>query len=218
MDAGHDEIRGVVKEVLRDELRGLLDDVSWRMQSVAELAHGKVPAELLNLKTPLLTGYTVESNSPTGGSIEWTDVNIVYMGEVHGPFAGDTADKYVWFELGAGTISSGNSKPVLDEGDALIFVNDGGEVTEAVNSRGQIHGGQAKDATIGSSEMADAAVTAAKILDGAVGDVKIADLDGSKLLGGTVGNTQLGSDLEGSKFAEGSIGAERMNTLQHLLF
>lgn len=190
---GMSELRAEIKSVLEEELGALLRDVSWRLRHMTDLAD-KVSAEQLNLNTHMLTGYVVASDSPSAGSIEWDDLHVVYQGTQYGPYAGNTAMKYVWFDADHATqkIQTTNTKPTLTADDAILFVNNGGTVVEVLKSQ-LIDGALLIDGTVNGSELADAAVTAGKIFDGAVTSTKIGDnaVTGTKILDGAVGGTKI---------------------------
>lgn len=218
------DIRATIREVLEEELHELLRDVSWRMRQLYD--HGQVPAEGLNLTSHMLTGYTVTSNSPSAGHIAWSDVNVVYQGTAYGPFSGDTDDKYVWFDEDHHTnkIQTSNTKPMLGPADAILFVNNDGQVVEVLKSQ-LVAGSLIIDGTVNSAELADAAVTGAKILNGAVGSTKIQDdavvtsklsddaVSSSKLQSNSVTTTKIeNSAVSSTKIQNNAVGSSKISS------
>lgn len=215
-------LRRFVVGVLQDELHATLDDVTWRMKQLYKDSE-LVPAEALNLMAHQITGYTITDNSPAAGSIAWTDVSIVYQGTTHGPFSGDTALKYVWFDKSAYdaapttyTLDTADTKPSLTKDDTLVFINDGGSASVAVSNNGSVHGAQLLGQSVKSDELAADSVIGTKILDGAVDDTKISDVNGGKIVDGTVSDIEI-SDVDGSKVNNGSLQSAKLNIAQHLI-
>lgn len=199
------DIRSEIRSVLKEELGHVLDDVAWRIRHLTDLAD-KVSAESLNLNVHMLTGYTVTSDDPVAGSISWSDLYVVYQGTQYGPFAGDTAMKYVWFDADHATdkIQESNTKPTLTADDAILFVNNEGTVVEVLKSQ-LIDGALLIDGTVNSGELADAAITATKIFDGAVTSTKIDD--------GAVTNTKIGSGaVDTANIAAGAVTSTEIDT------
>ena len=211
------DLRSEVKAILQDELKDLLEDAAWRIHQAWD--HRQVPAEALNLHQHLLTGYTLANNTPVAGSISWTDLHIVYQGTDYGPFTGDTADMYVWFDHDHVTdkIQTSNTKPTISKDDAIIFVNEGGVAYEPMKSQLQ-HGALIVDGSVHEGEIASNAIVASKILDGAVGtgklasgavdDTKLADnaVTSTKINGGAVTNAKLGNGaVDDTKLASGAV-------------
>ena len=89
-------------------------------------------------------------------------------------------------------------------GDQIISLDGGKLLPDSVTAR-EI----APDA-VGSSELADSSVGTAAIQDGAVTDVKLASgIDGSKILALSIGNAQI-IDLDGSKILTGTISTDQL--------
>lgn len=204
------DLRTEIKSVLREELGDLLDDVAWRIRHLTDLAD-KVSAERMNLNTHMLTGYIVLSDSPVAGSIEWDDLYVVYQGTQYGPFAGDTTDKYVWFDQDHPTdkIQTSNAKPTLTPDDAILFVNNNGTVVEVLKSQ-LIDGALLIDGTVDSSELADAAVVASKIFDGAITSTKIDD--GAVVAGKIASGAVTSTELDDGAVTEPKIGSGAVTT------
>lgn len=205
------KLRDEIRKVLREELQDVLDDASWRVHQAWD--DRQVPAEGLNLKTHQLTGYTVTSNSPVGGSIAWSDLHVVFEGTDYGPYSGNTANKYVWFDQSNATpIQTSASKPTLAQEDAIIFINDGGTVREPLKSQLQ-HGAILLDGTLDTAELADAAVIAAKIVDGGVTTTKLDDdaVTTPKLADNSVTTAIIAGDaVTNAELADNSVNTEQL--------
>lgn len=141
-----DDLAAQVKELVHNELGHFLRDVEFRLGQIREVEsrinqaavasgeEGVIPTKIyvedMVLGRHNITGYTVTANSPSAGNIAWNSVHVVYNGVDYTCADGSTAMKYVWFvKPGSGTaatLNTGNTKPTLGAGDALIFVNNGG--------------------------------------------------------------------------------------------
>lgn len=131
-----------IENVLHDKLSHFLDDITFRIGQAYDIAEraggggkGTVFAEDLNIKNRVfLTGYTITNNTPSAGSIAWADLHVVYNGIDYAITNGNTALQYVYFQppatLPAGTVGTAlkfsATKPVLADGDVLLFVNEAG--------------------------------------------------------------------------------------------
>lgn len=131
-----------IENVLHDKLSHFLDDITFRIGQAYEVAEraggggkGTVYAEDLNIKDRVfLTGYAITNNTPAAGSIAWTDLHVVYNGVDYSITNGNTALQYVYFTPpltapAAGTTTAlkfSAAKPVLADGDVLLFVNEAG--------------------------------------------------------------------------------------------
>lgn len=209
-----EELRETIRDILSEEFQAVLDDASWRVHQAWD--HSKIPAEALNLNHHLLTGYTVTNNSPSGGSIAWSDLHVVYNGTDYGPFSGNTANKYVWFDQDHSTnkIQTSNTKPALTTADAILFVNNSGTAIELLKSQ-LIHGAVLIDGTVNTSELADAAITANKILSGAVGSTQLGTgaVTTAKIVSGAVTATELGTGaVTTAKIASGAVTSTELGT------
>lgn len=114
----------------------MLQDVSWRIKQEYDLRGrgGSVYAEDLNIPRAMLTGYSIVNNSPGAGSIAWSDLHLVYAGVDYAIANGNTANRFVWWITTAPTVlQTGDTKPTLNQGDCLIFVNNAGVATVALS-------------------------------------------------------------------------------------
>ena len=66
------------------------------------------------------------SNSPSAGSIAWTAFGLAFDGVAYPISAGNTANKFVWWEYATKTVKSANTLPALVDEDMLLFLNKGG--------------------------------------------------------------------------------------------
>ena len=213
------KVATVLAPWLDDNLKALQADVTWRMRQLYQ-GGKKVVAEQLNLSRHVLTGYTLANDTPSAGSIQWSDVNVVYQGTSYGPYSGDTTDKYVYWDSGAtGTLATSNTKPTIATDDALLFINDSGTAREALNHKGQPHGAFLIGQTVDSDEITDSAISNSKIAASAVDDTKISDVDGSKINADSVTSSELAaSAVTNSELADGATSADKLNVLTHFLF
>ena len=226
-----------VENILHDKLAHFLDDISFRIGQQYELAartngtaRGTVYAEDLHVKDrAFLTGYTLTNNSPSAGSIAWTDLHVVVDGVDYLITNGSTALKFVAFKKPATPPVGGAStalvsyafdaKPVLAEGDVLLFVNESGVArnmlsdTNATLPRVVATNSIDTDAiaanAVTSTEIGANAVTAGKINAGAINASNLftgAIIPGANLVADSVTSTQLGNNaVTGNELASGAI-------------
>ena len=115
-------LKEMVRDILKDELYSLLEDVRYRLSLLDSAESGRllIGSRHLNLSAHQLDGYVVADNSPAAGSIAWMDVNIVYKGVNYTVQNGNTANKYIWWDFSATDktlLQTSNSKPALEEDD-----------------------------------------------------------------------------------------------------
>lgn len=218
-----------IENVLHEKLSHFLDDISFRIGQEYELqarrnglAKGTVFAEDLNLKDRVfLTGYTVTNNSPTAGSIAWADLHVVYNGVDHAITNGNTALQYVYFTPAATptTLKTSATKPVLADGDVLLFVNEGGVARNMLSDTNASLPRIVATNAIDTDAIKDGAVTGDQILNGAVGAGKIGTgainnanlfsgkvVNGTNMVDGTVNTLQLAnSAVDSNKLGAGAI-------------
>jgi hypothetical protein len=218
-----------IENVLHEKLSHFLEDISFRIGQEYELqarrnglAKGTVFAEDLNIKDRVfLTGYTVTNNSPTAGSIAWADLHVVYNGVDHAITNGNTALQYVYFTASTTptTLKSSATKPVLSDGDVLLFVNEGGVARNMLSDTNASLPRLVATNAVDTDAIADSAVTGDQIASGAVGAGKIgtgainnSNLFSGKVVGSgqivdkAVGSTALGDNAVGSlQLAAGAI-------------
>lgn len=112
--------------------------------------------------------YSILSNSPTPGSIAWSDLNVVYDGVTYAIPDGDTQQTYVYWTLAnPNVLQTSNSQPTLGIDDAIIFLNRNGTAINLVSST-LTDGAAIAVNTITADQIAANAITAAKIQAGAI--------------------------------------------------
>jgi hypothetical protein len=202
-----------VENILHDKLSHFLEDISFRIGQLYELgarnagtAKGTVFAEDLNIKDRVyLTGYTVTNNSPAAGSIAWADLHVVYGGEDYAIANGNTALKYVYFTASTTptTLKTSATKPVLADGDVLLFINESGVHRNMLSDTNASLPRQVATNAIDNDAIADNAVDADQIKAGAV--------VAGKLGTGAINNSNLisGKIITGAAMVDGTV-----NTLQ----
>lgn len=206
------QLENKIDQILQDKFGHILSDISFRIEQAYQLierttkdavAGGKVFAEDLYLPDrAYLTGYTLTNNSPSGGSIAWLDVHVVYNGVDNTTTNANTANKYVWWSSATPTVlQTNNTKPTLAAGDVLLFVNNGGTATVMLSDTNSSLPQMVANLAIDSGSIAASAVTAGKIGTGAINTPGI-------FTAGVVDSTSIGS----SAVVAGKIGANAINT------
>jgi hypothetical protein len=136
------DIMGLVESIkagLRHEMDAAVADIERRLGQAREIERAiatgvpreTIHAEDLNLGFAMIDGYTLTANSPSNGSIAWSNLHVVLEGIDYTINAGNTAQKYVWFIKPASyivgtdtvTLLTGPTIPTLGPKDALIFIN-----------------------------------------------------------------------------------------------
>lgn len=172
----------VAVEKFLEKIAPVLEDVSFRIEQAYEVAsrvdagRGKVFAEDLNLLGKhFITGYAVTANSPSAGSIAWTDVHIVYDGTDFSIENGNTNLKFVWWSpiTTPTKFQMSNTKPTLAAGEVLVFTNNSGQPLNMLSDTNQSLPGQVANGAIDSGAIIANAVGAAQLADGSVGSAAI---------------------------------------------
>lgn len=224
-----DDVDKRIENVLKDRLDHYLEDLSFRIGQAYELldrvgggSKGTVFAEDLHIKDrAFMTGYTVTNNSPTAGSIAWADLHVVYNGVDHAITNGNTALQYVYFTPNATptTLKTSATKPVLADGDVLLFVNESGVARNMLSDTNASLPRIVATNAIDTDAIADGAVQADQILNGAVGAGKLGTgainnanlfsgkvVNGTNMVDGTVNTLQLAnSAVDSNKLGAGAI-------------
>ncbi|MGC4375935.1 hypothetical protein WD019_03185 [Fictibacillus sp. Mic-4] len=197
------------RKQIQEESASLLHDITYRLNVLKEATNGvgqRIHTSDLNIATHMIDGYAFTNNSPSNGSVAWTDVNIVYKGTTYTITNGNTANKYIWWQFSATDktkLQTSNTKPNLTQDDILIGVNDGGVFTLTMAPGKFTPGGALMDGSVGTGELATGAVTSAKLAALAV--------DASKLADGAVTDTKLGANaVTSSKIASGAVGSSQL--------
>ena len=212
------DLRETVRNILKDELQGMLEDVRYRLSLLDDMAGGvpRFGSRHLNLSKHQLDGYVVTDNTPVAGSISWSDVNIVYKGTNYAIVPGNTANKYVWWDFSATDktlLLTSNTKPVLEEDDVLVFVNDAGIHATVVGK--MTHGLSLVDGSVNTGEIANSAISAAKILASTITSTQLADnaVIAAKITAGAVVAGKLATDAVASgNIAAGAVISGKLGT------
>jgi len=207
------ELEQIVERILDTKLRSLLEDVRYRIGVLEEMQAGvqRVHAHDLNLSTHMMDGYVFTNNSPSAGSVAWTDVNIVYKGVKYVITNGSTANKYVWWQFSASpntVLQSTNTKPNVGPDDILVGINNGGVFSLTMAPGKPVPGSAILDGTVGSGELGSSAVTSDKIAALAVVAGKIADaaIDQAKLANNAVTLAKIASGaVDSTKLADSAV-------------
>jgi len=222
-DVMKDEFANQRKELL-EETRANLDDITYRMGQIRELADEAVTRERriqttdLNIATHMVDGYLFTNNSTVVGNVAWSDLNITYKGVTYAITNGDTANKYIWFDFDATTnttLVTSNTKPTLAPDDMLIGINDGGIFTPTFVTGKMGHGAAIGDGTVNSGELGSGAVTTAKIASAAVGATQLGGgaVTEFKLGTGAVSNAKLATNaVDANKIASGAVTDTKIGT------
>jgi hypothetical protein len=206
-----------VRETMNQEFASVLHDVTYRMGQLRELGAGvsldgrRIQTSDLNLASHMIDGYTVANNSPSAGSVAWTDINIVYKGQTYTLANGNTTKKYLWWDFDAvpnTVLQVSDTKPTLTIDDVLVGINEGGTFTSTMTAGKLTPGSALMDGSIGSGELANGAVLGSKIANGAVGSGQLTDgaITEVKLGAGAVTSAKIGSGAVGSTaLASGAV-------------
>lgn len=217
------DMRALVREVLTEELQGLLHDVSYRLGVLydAETRAGRLGSRDLNLASHQLDGFTVTDNSPTAGKIAWTDCNIVYKGTNYPITDGSTDLKYVFWKLTTPTaFQMSATKPTISDDDVLIFINDGGTHQTMIGAGRMTPGAAILTGTVGTDELGAGAVNNSKLAEFAVDAGKLADnaVESTKIKAGAVVDGKLANDavnsanIKNNAISEGKIASDAVTS------
>ena len=112
--------------------------------------------------------FTVTANSPSAGSIAWTDVHIVYDGQDYTVANGNTSQKFVWWRKSTPNVFQvSNTHPSLTVDDAIVFLNKGGVPINVLNATAT-DGDLVVPGTVTATAIAADAITAEKIQTDAI--------------------------------------------------
>ena len=236
-----DPLEEMVGRILETKLGHFLDDIERRLRQTREIEAAtaamasrrdgvpvgrSIHAEDINDRVHRIDGYTVTANSPSGGSIAWTSVHIMYAGVDYTVADGNTANRYVWFVKPGSytpgtpvTLNTSNTKPTLAAGDTFVFVNNAGTPTSVLDAGGQA--GILQPGTVDSAAIINGAVGTTQLGSGAVQSGNIAnDAVGSAAIAtGAVGSGEIANGAVGStQIASGGVTPSKLNTLQHVMF
>ncbi len=151
-----------------------LVDQSLITQKIAVAA---IDASKLNTKTIILLGDEWTDNNPEAGKISWNQHKLYYSGTEYVINAGNTSQKYIYWDGTSNSYTAGDELPDLSDGQFYVAVNNSGIHDLVWNS-------SAAREFIGSLFIADAAIKTAHIEDLAVTNAKISELTANKIASG----------------------------------
>jgi hypothetical protein len=100
-----------------------------------DIAAAQIDATKINLKTIIINGLTLTSNSPGLGQIAWSNFTIFYNGGTYAIGSGNTSNKFITWPAGTTSLTTGNTyAPAI--GLFLIATNTLGTADEAWNKGG----------------------------------------------------------------------------------
>ena len=219
MAKGSKQLRSLVREILTEELQGLLHDVSYRLGVLYDAAAqtGRLGSRDLNLASHQLDGFTVTDNTPTAGKIAWVDCNVVYKGTNYPITNGNTDLKYVFWKLATpAAFQMSDTKPTIADDDVLVFINEGGTHQTIIGSGRMTPGAAILTGTVGTDELGSGAVSNAKLAAFAVDSGKLADnaVTSGKLGANAVTDGKIATDavnsanIKNNAISEGKIAAD----------
>lgn len=192
-----------------------------------DFAPGSIPGADIEDFTISITKYSdsrhhfnppaVLSNSPTAGKIAWPSFTMVYQNTSYTIAAGNTALAYVWWVLGATSLSASNTLPALTVNDCLIFLNKSGiavnaQLAQAVDGSLVVSGSILANAiaanTITAAQIAANTLTAAQIAAGSIGTGQLAanSITATQIAAGAInGMTITGNSIIGGTITGGTI-------------
>ncbi|MTI83431.1 MAG: hypothetical protein FH756_05870 [Firmicutes bacterium] len=145
-----------------------------------KIAKAAVDATKLNTKVVVLLSDGWTDNSPAAGSVSWNQHKLYYAGQEYVIQAGNTAQKYIYWDGAANAYATSATEPALNDGQFIIAVNNGG-LHDTVWDKGYAR------EFIGSAFIAEAAILSAHIKELQVLDSHIANLAANKLTAGVIG-------------------------------
>ncbi len=213
------KLRAQVRDILKEELASMLADVSYRLDVLYEAQRsGRFGSRDLNLAAHQLDGFTVTNNTPVAGSIAWADCNIVYKGTNYAITNGNTALKYVWWDMDAvpnTVFQMSNTKPVLMDDDVLVFINDAGTHQTVLGNGRMTHGAAILAGSVQGAEIANGAIAKLNLASGAVDSDILATnaVIAGKIADGAVTTTKIGSKaVAAGNIADGGVTATQLAT------
>lgn len=151
-----------------------LVDESITRQKIAKAA---IDATRLDTKTVILLEDVWTSNNPSPGYVSWNQHKLYYAGKEYVIQAGNTNQKYIYWDGSSSSYSASATEPTLTDGQFIIAVNNGG-LHDIVWNKG--YGRQ----FIGSAFIADAAIKSAHIDQLAVKDEHVDSITANKITSG----------------------------------
>lgn len=166
-------IAGVVNNVLDSRFKVMINDLEYRLNSIADekLNTGRVNSMHLNLAQHILDGFAFTDNSPSAGDVAWTACTVVYKGTAVAITDGNTANKYIWWQKSASpntSFQTSNTFPTLTDDDCLIAINTNGTHQLVIGDGRATNGAAINPATIGSAQIGSGVIQSGNIGAGQV--------------------------------------------------
>lgn len=189
-----------------------------------DIADFAITASKIFTNIPILANDAWTDNDPSSGYISWNEHNLYYSGANYTITAANTNSKYIWWENGAGSYSSSDTNPTLDDGDFIIATNISGYHDLAWNAIANQVIGSAyiQDLAVITAKINNLAVTTGKIDDLAVTNAKIdnlavtgakiasAQIDNAHLVTATITSAKI-NDVAADKITAGTINTGDIN-------
>lgn len=136
----------------------------------SKITAGLITVSRLNIQGIIMDNFSWTNNSPGGGSVAWSTGTLQYKGVARTISSGNTANKYIYWQLGTTptVFQSSNAFPTLGDDDFLIATNIAGIHDLAWNNSNAAEHLQTAD-------IAAAAVTTAKIANANITTALIAN-------------------------------------------
>lgn len=157
--------------------------------------------------------FTIQNNTPSAGMIQWTDLNLVYLGQTYAIQDGYTNAIYAyWTPTYPNNLVVTNTFPTLGPDDALLFLNKNG-IALVVPTATILDGGLVVPGSIFASSLAANTITGDKIAASTVTSTNIAanTITAGDIATGTISARLVAADAIGAEaIAAGAIAAEHI--------
>lgn len=131
---------------------------------VKDLYAENISAQQLYIYSHQLSGITFTDNSPIAGKVSWSAGEVIYKGVTYAITAGNTALKYIWWDLTTPTaFQVSATKPTLTDDDFIVAINSSG-THRMVWDATLIDGGTIITGTISAEEIIAHTITTDEIL------------------------------------------------------
>ena len=214
-------IQTAVNQAFTDGFASVLHDISYRIDSLMNIGlhqsglPSRITSDMLNLATPILDGFAFASNSPSAGSVAWTDCNVMYKGTKYVITNGNSAMKYIYWTMATtpNTFKFSDTKPVLTVDDILVAVNTAGIYQMVIGEGRMVDGAILVDGTVNTAELAAGAVSTAKIANLAISSGLLADdaVTNAKIASNAVTTTELADNaVTNAKITDNAVTATEL--------
>ncbi len=141
----------------------------------SNIINNTITAGKVSLPTHFVIG-TFTNDSPVEDSVAWTGVTLDYNGATYSITAGNTANKYIWWDysLSTTTFQTSVTLPTLANEDCLVGLNNSGVYQSIWNSTG-VNGGIIENATIVGGSIANTTITGANLVNNTITATQIAN-------------------------------------------